>query len=464
MKKILSAIAGVIVLSAPISSVGFAVAGPQIKIPWYQVDKSTPVKPIHWTPIYWKEDSDFSIFNHGYYANTFYQDFNVHEAQHPANVDININIPDLRWSNDELISDILFKLNKRYEEYVNLFYQHLYYIFNSFNSKIQFYNPQNDGENVYNDFSINTLNALGLMPESGQWKTFNLKLVNLKNNTSFEFSLNLCNFPNDMDEMTFQNLPSTYKYKHVPNTGDSGINYINSYINNAESGNPDRVLNINNIQQPDEYGNLETVASFDTADQIDFFLNPFTYHYKYHIWETDPAKGYHIDLSGSHTDTFKIGDLRISSSEQLEKDENVCWNYDEPYGPGLINDGEEIVDNDPDAFLSIGLWNSECFDENNNELLIMGQGGAKESYQAYKDLGHQNYSWRFQYYGLSLTTSFNDVFSLDSVSPYQLLDNSITDYHNFLNITDNTITRDDIDMYGYKSDLINNYYTYAVKK
>ena len=428
---------------------------------------------------------NFDNFNHGYYA-----DIVRHQAQDPEKVDINVNYSEYNGDEASLKNVIISKLNSKYWNYINAFnFKPL--TENKSEEQIQFYDPQNDGNAVFNDFNIANLNSLNANPALGDWRTFNLKLVYLPNNSSFEFSLNLCHFDladysgstsiNLSDNQ--QNLPTMNTWKDIYHKGSPW--YFFSNVPDDET-HRDVVLNVNTIK---DFSSGTTVAGFQTVKQAGFFLDPLLYTYSFNLYQW--MYGYKVDsIMFRTTDEFNLTNLQTTSWTDLTTGLNdgifnttavpadmPYTTFDDyPYGYEFAFTNIQDSDHGEGSYYSQATeWSSGnihqgvtsdatavvAYTEEGNlanvEIINAAMSGGDNFIDGYRDY----LDFVLNTYGDNLTTGFNENVFNNNPEAYQLIPNSIVDYSNFIYFTNQDGSQ--INMYGYKNDVLNNYYTYAIE-
>ena len=436
---------------------------------------------------------NFSDLNQGYYAKIV-----GNKAQNPENVDINVNYYEYNGDDAKLKEVILTKLDFRYSNYFNAFPTLLYpFTENQSEEQIQFCDPQNISQPkapvnaVFKDFNIANLNSLGANPALGDWRTFNLKLVYLPNNTSFEFSLNLCHFDlldySGSTSITLnnnkQNLPTMKTWKDIYHEGSPW--YFFSTVADDDT-NKDVVLNVSQIK---DFASGAKVAKFDTVHQAGFFLDPLSYTYSFEIYQRmfSIVNNY---LMFTTTDQFDLSKLQTTSWTDLTTglkagtfnttavpaDMPYITDDFSPYGKGFEFNPLEDADH--------GQWSFRCQDSewsrgsihkgltsdatavvayteegspSNLEIINAAMSGGDNFIDGY----HDYLEFGFDTWGDSLTTGFKDNVFYNAPEGYQLKPNSIVNYSNFIYFTNYGSSQ--INMYGYKNDALNNYYTYAIE-
>ncbi len=431
--------------------------------------------------------TNFSDFHEGYYANIV-----KGQAQNPENVDINVNYSEYNGQDDRLKDVILSKLNSRYWNYFNAFAKLKLFTQIESEEQIQFCDPQNHNKAVFNDFNITNLDSLNANPAWGFWKTFNLKLVYWPNKTSFEFSLNLCHFDvADYSGSTgiildnTQNLPTMQTWKDIYHEGSPWY-FFSSVPDDGKHR--DVVFNLGKMIDSDGVD----VGSFQTAHQAGFFLDPLSYTYALYI---------HQEMFGHITDTlslpkitvqFDLSKLQTTSWTDLTSNRDINTDHtdttvapaDMPYDSfnnppyGHYYQLTNIHDSDHASgsyFSMASQWYrgsihkgetsdatevvayTEADNPSNVEIINAAISGGDNFLDGY----HDYLEFWFYTYGMNLTTGFNDNVFNNSPASYQLIPNSIVDYSNFIHFTNQDGSQ--INIYGYKNDVLNNYYTYAIE-
>ena len=434
---------------------------------------------------------NFDNFNHGYYAHIVER----HQAQDPEKVDINVNYSEYGGSDVLLKEVILTKLDSRYQYYFNVLY-FKNFLQNEGEEQIQFCDPQHDDNAVFNDFNIANLTSLGDIPSLGEWRTFNLKLVYLPNNSSFEFSLNLCDFDledyggsnsiNLSNGQQYQqyNLPTMNTWKDIYHEGSPW--YFFSTVADDPT-HKDVVLNVNQIT---DLVSGVNVAKFDTTVQAGFFLDPLSYTYAVYMdqWmfgvEANklslPSITVQFNLANLQTTSWT--DLTTGLSDGTFNTTAVPTDMpydsvnDPPYGNYFSFSNVQDPDHNPDSYFSNATqWSRGSIHQGvtsdatdvvayteedypaNVEIINAAMSGGDNFIDGYRDF----LEFSFKTYGINLTTGFNENVFSSYPEAYQLTPNSIVDYSNFIYFTNQDGSL--INMYGYKNDVLNNYYTYAIE-
>ncbi len=456
---------------------------------------------------------DCGFFNHGYFAHVDSE----HHAQDPSKVDINVNYSEYKDNNDDLKKLILKKLDTRYTKYfqtVISFGKHVSFSDLISCEKVQFHDSKYNSDNVFNDFTLSNLKSLNQFPFSGQWRTFNLKLVNLLNNTSFQFSLNLCHFDLshysalksiNLKSKNAKNLPIVNEdYDSQKNYYDgrhSCFWYLFSSVSDDQS-HRDIALNLKNVT---DFDSNTVLAHFDSGKQAGFFLRPLLYKYKFHVVQR--MKSYDVDFNNvpaleinfNATDKIDLAKLQKTSWKDLTTNSNKhTYNtkttsapLDMPYNTeprnynNVTRSGESFsfkhlndADHLPSSFhekyyasynygvtslATAAVAYTEADSPSNVEILhsvISAIDNAQFTHFSEREKNVYLYL-NCQSYGENLNTSFNKSIFTELPKPYQFNTNSIVNYYNFWSVLNKNNTK--VNMYAYKSDIINDYYTYAIQ-
>ena len=205
-----------------------------------------------------------------------------HQANTPSAADINYNLA----PNEKLPQIIRYlgpDLDSRYYNFEKLYFKTGYTVFK-------------DAVDLTKgvDFSILDQNATTASKvwnprvediTLGTWKSYNLTFENLDNHTSFNFSLNLCNFDQKNPDFTLKkddaHLPSMY-HNGIP-TGFNHPVKVSSHITNSTSEDITALDFTQTLKDP-VTGN--TIGQFNNAKAAGFFLNPLQYTFNFQTSQT----------------------------------------------------------------------------------------------------------------------------------------------------------------------------------
>ena len=169
----------------------------------------------------------------------------------------------------------------------------------------------------------------------GQYKCYNLQLINLLSHTSFTFSLNYCNFDLDTTiDPIGDNLPNCSNQVHEidgagghiwpPNDLSPSTIDLNSYLQN---------MNDSGIKWKDVQGSKWKDYLLRNDN---FFMNPITWNWNSWVNEDDDKGGAHAALNESSESAgynSQIGYANVQSHNGIYYD---CL-YDSPPEPNLFN-------------------------------------------------------------------------------------------------------------------------------
>ena len=353
----------------------------------------------------------------------------------PSSTDININI-DQRTRRKQFLENLGNYIDKKYSKFIENYAlnPHLFYNQTSQNPILP-----NDDFNIIDLTTNLTWVFFPVTLNVGHWISFNLQFVNLLNNSSFNFSINITNF--DLKEYSSKKsinikatLPSMDLFQKVWDQGHPW--YFYSHVTNKS----DVVMDFKNIQA----SNGDQIGIFENNNQAGFFLKPLQYTYNFntymHFLNDDP----YMPIKFTATTSINLYDLKTTNINDLlhlrDSSDNSRTAYtpiDTPYIKNYYK-GHYAYSLDPNYdmndhdFRNIQSWEGSSsgggdvsdsvdveyyLNENHPTQLYLVNVSAAGS----DAIGGYYFTYYFKTYGTSLTTSYNSV--IFDNTPYNIPSN-----------------------------------------
>ena len=251
----------------------------------------------------------------------------------PTIADVNVNQSDIQGT--DVYNDIATYLDQRLVNYYAAFH-------------LEYYNllaKQINTSKLNSNFKIIDLST-GLAWKaptlsSGQYECYNLELVNLLNNSSFNFSLNYCNF--NLSQMIEPTNATPNANNEDLDIGDTDGHFM-SWDPNNHSPNPYTTIELNNYLQnvnhnpglawPINYFYGTTIKNYNYLLNIDnYFMNPITWKWNADVlinyYEWFPALGSGIiPPPGPSYRQYSAAELK-DSSDQAGHNSQINYKIDQ---------------------------------------------------------------------------------------------------------------------------------------